>query len=183
MSMNVKGSIFIDMVRLIKKDKSDIYNKYLTDSDRRIINQRIMPGGWYPYETYKHCIAAIFEVVAKNDLDVAKEWGRYACQSAMTTTYSGIVSGRDPLFFIKNYEVTNRMFYDFGRIETIVEGKNQAVYKLSGFDAEFVVFYYLIQGWMERGIELCGAKNIESEFITKSWEGQPFTSMRFTWTQ
>jgi hypothetical protein len=35
---------------------------------------------------------------------------------------------------------------------------------------------------MERGLELCGAKDVKSEFATKSWEGEPATSIRFTWT-
>jgi hypothetical protein len=108
--------------------------------------------------------------------------GRLSGLAALTSTYAGIVKGIDPLSFIKKYEFIHGNFYDFGKLEIVVEGKNRAIYKLSAFDAQFVPLYYLIQGWMEQGLELCGAKNIKCEFVTKSWEGAPYTSMRFTWT-
>jgi hypothetical protein len=180
--MNVKGSVFIDLVRMIKKDRSGVYDKYLTNKDREVIRQKIWATGWYPYETYKHCLKAIFEVVAKNDLEVAKEWGRRTCQAVMTSTYKDHLTGRDPFSFIKQFEIINQSLYDFGKTEIVAEGENRALYKLSSFDAEFVLLYYIIQGWIERGLELSGAKNIKCEFVTKSWEGHPITSMRFTWT-
>lgn len=180
--MNVKGTVFIDLVKIIKKDKSGVYDKYLTNKDREIISPKMWPNGWYPYETYKHCLGAIFEVVAKKDLKVAKEWGRTTCQAVMTSTYKGLLKGCDPLSFIKQFETINRNLYDFGKTEIVTEGENRALYKLSSFDAKFVLLYYIIQGWTERGLELSGAKKIKCEFVTKSWEGDPFTSMRFTWT-
>jgi hypothetical protein len=179
--MNVKGSIFITLVKVIKADKTGVYNKYLTNKDREIIQRKVLPSSWYPYETYQHCLKAVFEVVAKNDLNVAKEWGRLECQVAMTTVYQVMVKGKDPLSFLKSYQFFHRSFYDFSRSEVDVEGTNQAVWKLHDFDTTFAAVYYLIQGWLEHGMELCGAKNVKSVFLTKSWEGHPFTSMRFTW--
>ena len=181
--MNVKGSVFIDFVGVIKKDESGVYDAYLTDKDREIISQTMWPSTWYPYETYKHCLKAVFKVIAKNDLKVAKEWGRTSCEAIMTKIYKSILKERDPFSFIKKFETINRSFFDFGKTEIVAEGKNRAKYTLSSFDAEFAPLYYIIQGWIERGLELCGAKNVKSEFVTKSWEGQPFTSIRFTWTQ
>jgi hypothetical protein len=182
MGMNVKGSIIINMIKMIKKDKSGVYDKYLKNNDRELIDQKIIPSAWFPFDTYKRCLNAIFEVIAKKDLNVAKEWGRMECQVAMTNVYSSIVAGHDPVTFLRRYEIIHKNFYDFGRTEVIVEGKNRVLYKLSEFDAQFVVLYYVIYGWIERGLELCGAKNIKCEFVTKSWEGHPATSMRFTWT-
>jgi hypothetical protein len=179
--MKVKGSLFIDFARTIKKDKSGVYDAYLTDTDREIISQRMWPSTWYPFETFKHCVKAVFEVIAKNDLQVVKEWGRAFFEPIITTTYMSFLKERDPFSFIKQFETINRSLFNFGKTEIVAEGKNRAVYTLSSFDAKFVPLYYIIQGCIERGLELCGAKNIKSEFITKSWEGHPFTSMRFTW--
>jgi len=180
--MNVKGSVFIDLVRMIKKEKSGVYDKYLTSKDREIISPKMWPSGWYPYETYKHCLEAIFGVIAKNDLKVAKEWGRRTFEAVMASTYKDLLKRSDPFSFIKQFETINRSIYDFGSTEIVAEGENRALYKLSSFDAKFVLLYYIIQGWTERGLELSGAKSVKSEFVTESWEGHPFTSMRFTWT-
>ncbi len=181
--MNVKGSIFVDLVKIIKSDKSGVYDTYLTNRDRDIIDHKIFPSSWYPFETYKRCLNAIFEVIAKKDPEAAKEWGRVTCKKVMTGVYTTVMKGCDPLTYLQKCETINKQFYDFGKTEITIEGKNQAIYKLSGFGADFIVFYYVSEGWVESGIELCGGKNIKSELVTKSWEGQPFTSIRFTWTQ
>jgi hypothetical protein len=180
--MNVKGSIFIALVKMIRKEKGGAFDTYLTTKDLEIISQKILPSTWYPYETFKHCLEAIFAVTAKNDLEVAKEWGRFVCQAVMTTIYKTLMKGCDPSSYIKKYEVTHRNLYDFGKTEIIEEAKNRFIHKLSGFDDKFALLYYIHLGWIERGLELCGAKNVKSEFVSKSWEGQPFTSIRFTWT-
>ncbi|OGP50750.1 MAG: hypothetical protein A2Y79_04570 [Deltaproteobacteria bacterium RBG_13_43_22] len=178
--MKVKGSVFITLVKALKSDKSGVYDKYLTVQDREVISQKILPSFWYPYETYKHGITAIFEVIAKKNPNVAKAWGRTESQSLMTNMYSAFISS-DPLDFINAYEMIHKSFYDFGKIEVFEGGKNQVVFKLTDFDVQCVPIFYMIEGWLECGLELCGAKDIKSEFLTKSWEGHPETTIRFTW--
>jgi hypothetical protein len=180
--MNVKGSICINLVKMIKSDKSGACDKFLTDKDREIMNQKILSSIWYPFETYKHCINALFEVFAKKDPKVVIEWGRAVSQNAMTTIYAAYITSRDPMYFLNKYEIIHKNFLDFGKIEVVLEEQNQVLFKLSQLDPECVPFFYLIQGWLERGIELCGAKNIKIVLITKSWGGQPDTSFRITWT-
>lgn len=180
--MNVKGSVFINLVRAVKHDKSGAFNKYLTDKDRVLLNNKILPGGWYPFETYEHCIIAIYEVLAKSNPDIAKGWGRAECREAMTGIYASFVEGQDPIRFVRDYGMVHKRFYDFGKTEVLVEGKNQVVFKLVNFDTRCVPLYYFIQGWLEQGMELCGAKNIQCAFLSKCWEGYPDTSLRITWT-
>ena len=178
--MKVKGSVFINLVKAIKSNKSGVYDKYLTIQDREVLNQKILPSFWYPYETYKHCITAIFEVIAKKNPNVAKEWGRSESRSLMTTVYSAFISN-DPIDFINAYEMIHKNFYDFGKIEVIEEGKNQVIFKLTDLDVQCVPIFYMIEGWLDCGLELCGAQEIKSEFLAKSWEGYPETTIRFTW--
>jgi hypothetical protein len=180
--MNVKGSICIDLVKMIKSDKSGACDKLLTDKDRDIINQKILPSIWYPYETYKHLIAAIFEVFAKKDTKVAKEWGRAVCQAVMTTMYAALITKRDPLDFLNKYGSIHKNFYDFGKIEVTIEKEKQVLFKLPQEFKDCFPVYYLIQGWLEHGMELCGAKNIKVDFLTKGWKGQPDTTLRIFWT-
>jgi hypothetical protein len=182
MCMNAKGSVLIPVVKTMKAEKNGAFDTYLTDEDREIIEERILPNIWYPFQTYRHCIDAIFEVIAKRNPDVAKEWGRVSCQTVMTSIYAGSIRGCNPLAYLNKSWIINQHFFDFGKTEVTAEGENRAIYSMIGFDTTFVVFYYILEGWIERGLELCGAKNIKCEFVTKSWEGHPATSMRFTWT-
>jgi hypothetical protein len=180
--MNIKGSVVIPVVRAIRNDKSGVFDKYLTDKDKEIMSQKILPSIWYPFETYKHGLTAIFEVYAKKNPEVAREWGRNVAQDAMTTLYAAFVTKRDPLDFLNKYEKIHKSFLDFGSIEVIPEKEKQILLKLHEFDQKCVPFFYLVQGWLERGMELCGAKNIKLEFVAKSWEGKPDTTLRITWS-
>ncbi len=180
--MNVKASVFINLVKTIKHDKSGAFNKYLTDKDRKFIGTKILPSSWCPFDIYERCITAVYEVMGKSNPEVAKGWGRAECKAALTGIYSSFVDGRDPIGFIREYEMVHKRFFDFSRVEVIVEGKNQVVFKLINFDTRCIPLYYIIQGWLEQGMELCGAKNIQFSFLSKSWEGYPDTSMRLTWS-
>lgn len=179
--MNVKGSVFINLVKAIKHDKSSVFNQYLTDKDRALLASKIFPSGWYPFETYEHCITAIFEAVARRNPEVAKDWGRAECKVAMTGIYSSFVDRQDPTTFIHEYGMVHKRFYDFGKVEVTVEGKNQVLFKLIDFNTHCLPLYHFIQGWMEQGLELCGAKNVKFVYLSKSWEGHPDTSIRITW--
>ena len=169
------------MAKMIRKDKSGACDKYLTDKDREIMGQKVLPSIWYPYETYKHWITAIFEVFAKKDQKVAREWGRAVCQAVMTTMYAALITKRDPLDFLNKYGSIHKNFYDFGKMEVTVEKERQVLFKLPKEFSDCHPIYFLIQGWLERGLELCGAKNIKLEFVTKSWEGKPDTTLRISW--
>lgn len=180
--MRVKGSVFASVVKRIRKDKSGVYDKYLTDEDKRVINQRILPGSWYPYDTFRRCMAAVFDVVAGNDPEVARMWGREACLTITSKFYQAATRGQPPASYVQNYQHFNKNGYDFTNVEGRMEGEHQAVFNLLDIDAKCAAVMYTTQGWIEQGLELCGAKEVKSEFLSKRWEGAPKTLLRVTWT-
>jgi hypothetical protein len=181
--MQVKGSIFVEFVKVIRANKSGDFEKYLTEADRKIISQQILPNIWYPYETFKHCLTAVFEVIAKKDLETAKEWGRLYAHAIMGDIYKGMLKPGAPLSFLKKVVILGRNFFDSGSVESVsIIADNQVVYKMAKFDPQFAPIHYMLLGWMERSTEMCGAKNLNSEMLTKSWEGGADTSVRLTWT-
>ena len=182
MDMKVKGSLFIPWVKVIKANKSGVYDKYLTNKDREILNERILPNIWYTFKTYKNCLNAVFEVLAKKDLKVATEWGRAFSKEVLSGLYGGTLEGLTLISYLKNFATFYGSFFNFGKTEIVFEGKKQVVCKLLEFERQLVPLQYIFMGWMEGGLSLFGAKNIITEVLTKNWEGAPHTSMRFTWT-
>jgi hypothetical protein len=181
--MRVKGSLFVEFVKTIRANKTGIFDRYLTQEDREIISQRILSNIWYPYETFKHCLTAVCEVIAKNDLEVVKEWGRLYGQAIMTTLYVSILKQGNPLSYINHIGLLVRNFFDFGRVEIVIESETRAVYKIFDFDPEYAPVHYLLNGWIERTTEICGAKKLKCETISKSWAGDDCTSIRFSWAK
>jgi len=181
--MKAKGTVLVGFVKTIKADKSGVYDKYLTAEDKTIISQKILPNIWYPYETFRRCFNAVFEVIAKKDLEQVRNWGKLYGQAIMSDLYKGVLKKDDPIGYLKNSQVFIRNFFDFGRVEVVVEGENQILLKLIDFDPQFAPVHYMIRGWMERTAELCGAKDLKVEFVTKGWEGDPHSSIRLSWSQ
>jgi hypothetical protein len=178
---NVKGSILVDFVKTIKANKTGVYDRFLTDEDRSVINQHILPSAWYPYETFRNCFNAVFEVVAKKNPDQVKGWGELYGQAIISELYKGFLKQGEPLDYIKKYQVYVKNFFDFGRIEVIEEKPNQVLVKLVDFDSEFAPLYYMMFGWLKKTLELCGAKDLNAEIAAKSWQDPVDTAFRFRW--
>ncbi len=179
--MNVKGTVLVDFIKTIRSDKRGVYDSYLTEDDRKIMEHRILPSAWYPYDTFKNCFRAVFEVLAKKDLDKVQEWGRLYGQEIMSGLYKGLLKEGDPMKYLKKYETYVRNFFDFGAIEVNEVSENAAELTIRGFDPSFAPIYYMMFGWLERTLELCGAEEIKSEILERSWEGGKTTRIRFSW--
>ncbi len=181
MDGKVKGSVLIDFIKTIRADKSGVYQRYLTKEDQAIINQRILPSAWYPYATFRNCFNAIYEVLAKKNLDLVRQWGRLYGARIVDALYKGLLKQGQPLDYIKKYEVYIKNFFDFGKIEVEEEAPNQVLIRMIDFDPSFPPLYAIMFGWLERTLELCGAKSIKLEIVRKSWEGAQDTAIRFKW--
>jgi hypothetical protein len=179
----VKGTILIDFVKTIKADHSGAYGSFLTPQDQAIISGRILPSGWYPYETFLHCFNAVVTVLAKNDMEAVRQWGRLYGETILTGFYKGMLREGAPLDSLKKYGHQNRNLFDFGEIQVEPLEPGKALIKFIGFDLKFEPQYHMMRGWIERYLELCGAQDITCEFVEKSWQGAPQTSLKFSWKQ
>jgi uncharacterized protein (TIGR02265 family) len=177
----VKGSILIDFVKTIKASKSQGYEKYLTEEDRNLFSQRLLPSAWYPFETFKHVFQGVFEILAKKDLEAVRKWGRFYGEAIVSNLYKGIIREGHPMDSLLKYPTYLRNMFDFGKVEVKELGPAEALVTVMDFDPAFVPFYYILFGWLERTLEMCGAKNIQSEILTATWQGAPQTQIKFSW--
>jgi hypothetical protein len=178
----VKGTILVDFVKTIRADKSGVYKSYLSAEDMDIVSRRVLPSAWYPFETFKHCFNAVFEVVAKKNLETVRNWGRLYGSQIMTDVYRGLLKQGEPLEYFKKYPVYIKNFFDFGRVEVIEEKPNQVLVKFLDFAPDFAPLYYMVYGWLEKTAEICGARNLHSEIVSRSWQDPDDTAFRFSWT-
>jgi len=179
----VKGSAMMHFVKAIRANKSGIYDKYFQKEDLDVISKPIMSAFWYPYETYKRCFNAVFEVVAKKDYEKVLEWGRIYGELIMTDIYKSTLKKDCPLDHMKNAPVYIQTFFNFGHAEVKEEGPNRIRLILTDFDSDFALFFYFLRGWFQKIVELCGAKNAKCEFLEMSWITKSnSTSYVISWT-
>jgi len=161
----VKGTALVDFVKIIRANKSGVYDQYLTEEDRAIISRRILPAVWYPYETFKHCFNATYEVNAKDQLQMVEQWGRLDGELIITDIYKDTIKQGDPLYHIRKIPIYIRTFVDFAQWEAVVEKPNQVLLTLSDCDPDFAPLYYFFKGWFQRMAELGGGQNVRCEFV------------------
>lgn len=177
----VKGSILIDFVKTIKASKNPAYEKYLTEEDRKILGQRLLPSAWYPFETFQHMFQGIFEVLGKKNLETVRSWGRLYGEAIISGFYKGIIRDGQPLDSLQKYPTYLQSMLDFGSVEVKEVGPTSALVIVRDLDPTFVPMFYMMFGWLERSLEMCGAKDIKSELLAATWQGAPETQVKFSW--
>jgi hypothetical protein len=121
--MRVKGTVVIDFVRMIRGHKDRRWDNWLKPQDWDIVNNRILPAAWYPYDSFQRISYSVFKVIGGSDLDTAVAFGRFTLQNVVKI-YKYILTPGDP---IKSVEAFGRLRDTF--FENIfAEGEN------TGFD-------------------------------------------------
>lgn len=181
MARMVKGTLFVNFVKTLKKlDKEKLF-PYLKATDLEIIHSTILPSGWYPFDVYKRCFLGVMDLYANNSMEEVRKWGLHFGESIMSSFYSVVISAHSPFETLKRYTAIFNKFYNFGdcRVEQLDE--HSATLTITEFDPDFEALYYLIAGWIEWSLSQEGDRNISIEFIKKSWKGDSATVYQISW--
>lgn len=179
--MQVKGSMMLYVVKAIRGDTSGAIAAKVASEDRPFLADRIMPGRWYPYDAYKRLFNLLIDAYATGNPATIRKWGRDSAEEIIGTVYRSAIQPGNPYRTLKNNEIRFTSFYDFGAISVEPDGDAAARITLSDFDADWKEIHSLIAGWLERTLELAGARSAKVEIIARSWSGDPATVFHATW--
>jgi uncharacterized protein (TIGR02265 family) len=180
--MQVKGSMMMFVVKGIRAAGVEHFDLLLNDEDRVFLTQRILPINWYPFDSYKRLFDALAAVVARGHQQMIRQWGRDYASTILQGVYQSTITPGDPFRSLKNYEQRFSSFYDFGELEVTDTGPGTAEVEIRDFDSSWESIYHLIDGWLERTVELAGGKSPRVGFKARSWAGDPTTVYRISWS-
>ncbi len=178
----VRGILFLDYVRMIKK-RSDIdWSKYLSAEDMVYLRRHIYENEWYPFDVYERMGIGIIKEIAGEDYETVRQWGRLASKS-LVKSYKSLLSMNDPMESLMRFHILRGSYFDFDPIY---------IRNLSPFFAKFEINYglshiaekaatYQALGYIEMFLKLSGAENVKYRFIKKCWEGAPYTILEVSW--
>lgn len=167
----VKGMLLVPWVKVVRSDKTGMFDKWLDDSDRKIISARVLPSSWYPFETYRHIFDAVSTIFARGDEKIIHDWGQQVATEMLTGTYRIIIVPNSPMESMKKCMFMGSIFFDPGETEMKVTGEKSFEIHCIDYPADFKNLYLLLRGWYTRLLILAGAQNIENEITAKSWLG------------
>jgi len=179
----VKGTLFVDYVRMLRAKKDADWARYLTPSDLEYIGKRIISDEWYPMTTFERMGLAILAEVAEGDLRLVKEWGRMSIDW-LCAVHPNLVSHGDPRESLMRFQVLRQSFFDYAALvmREITDGEAKLViaYGMSHRAEEAASWQTL--GFFERLLEVSGAKDVKIAFTSTSWDGAPSTILEMSWT-
>ena len=177
----VKGSMVKLVVKIIKANKSGIYDKLLSDKAKELINQRILDPVWYPFDAYKECYDALCQVEGKNDPKVIMQWGRNSAEQVYSSLYKSSITGANVKAALDGFTRFHRTAYNFGYVEgKIISDYEVQLYK--DYDVEWANIFYLTIGWVQKFFELCLHTRINVKVLRKPMTGAASTLISLSWS-
>jgi hypothetical protein len=182
MPRHVKGSLFVDYVRMLRAHKDVDFTRHLLEPDLPYLQARIQPDAWYPMETFERFGLAILDELAQGDLLVVRAWGRLQAEQLVKTQPDLLLDG-DPRESLMRFHVMRKSFFDFDAV-TIPELSDASarvfVHYGMGSRAEQAAAHQTL-GVFGRLVELAGVSWVRSGFEERAWEGDARTVVSLEW--
>jgi hypothetical protein len=179
---HVKGVVFLDYVRMVRRHKGVNWAEHLAAEDLPYLSMAIDPGAWYPMATFERLGNAILEFVARGDLLLVRLWGRYSADQ-LRAEQPLLVAAGDPVETLNRFRVLRSTYFDFDALEVLMlhDGAAEiAIAYFMGMPAEEAASFQTM-GFFERQLELAGAKEVDARFRLRSWAGDERTVLALRW--
>ena len=179
---HVKGSLFVDYVRMLRSRKDIDWSQHLSPQDVAYLTQRIEPDTWYPMETFERMGVAILSQLAGGDLGTVRLFGRLSIDW-LCKEHGNLLAPGDPRDTLMRFQVLRRTFFDYAALETSALSDGEASIHISyemGPVAEEAASWQTL-GFFERLLEAAGARDVKVWFSSRSWAGDLLTTIQLRW--
>ena len=182
MNRRVKGSLFVDYVRMMRGHKGADWSKYLRPEDYVYLAGRIEPAEWYPMDTFERMGLAILAEVAQGDIQLSRLWGKSQVEW-VSVEHQGLVALGDPCDSLMRFRVLRNSLFDYQalQIREISDGEAavEVTYGMSPVAEEAASLQTM--GFFEKLLELSGARDVKAWFSSRSWNQEPVTTIQLRW--
>lgn len=181
LSRHVRGSFFVEYVRMVRRRKDVDWAALLKVEDFAIVQQRIDVRAWYPMETFERLgleILSHFE----GGFDAVRLWGSFSA-TRFAQEHAGLVAVGDPVETLMRLKVLRSTLFDFPAFDvpTLIDGHAVITMQYEmGATAEEAACHQTL-GFCEGVIGLAGARAIRAGFGERSWLGAQRTVAALDW--
>ena len=178
----VKGTLFIDYVRMLRGYKAADWSAHLDASDMRYLSQRIEPDGWYPMDSFERMGLAILAVIAQGSLETVRAFGR-ASIGWLCKSYPQLIAPGDPRDTLMRFQVLRRSFFNYAALSLNSVSDSEASIEISyGMsDAAEEAASWQSLGFFEQLLEESGAHDTKAWFSACAWKGDLVTVAELRW--
>ncbi len=184
--MEVKGSSVSsvpEFVRVKFGERFDQWLDSLTEDSKKIMKEPIISAvSWYPIKngliepTQKIC-----ELFYGNDERGAWEAGRYSAEKGLIGIYKMFVKLGSPKFIVGRAATIFSSYYKPSKMKIAEESEKKVVLHITEFPELERVIELRICGWIEKALEISGAKAIKVELTKSLTMKDPVTEIVVEW--
>ncbi|MFX1276200.1 MAG: hypothetical protein ACFFBP_09015 [Promethearchaeota archaeon] len=178
----IKGALFKHFIINIRANKSGIYDKILSEEEKKIVDQQILDAIWYPYDQFKMICIATAKAEAEGNKDNLKNWGYTHAKKFLKHLHKDNIKKRGISLALKTYNRLFKLWFNFGKQYGELVSENEINFIFEDFDSNFDLIYYLASGWIQSFIEAYLNQTVRTKFLKKSWEGDEKTIINLSWS-
>ncbi len=160
----VKGSVLLDMVKVVRAFRDLPWDDYLKPDDWNIIDGMVIPTAWYPVENYQRIGVAVYYLVAKADKRVVSQFGELAMQELFNGPYKPFLDKGDPLTSVEKFLDLRRSLFNFSRMEAAGTGDKSMqvkVWELGELKDGVDMFLVLTGAHFKKLVQLNGGEMVK----------------------
>jgi hypothetical protein len=184
--VEVKGVAVISLPLFIKEKFGETnYKKWieaLSPEAREAFSSGILASSWYPIDmifiqpTLRAC-----ELFYNNNLRGAWDAGRFSADYSLKGIYKVFVRIGSVESLVKKASTIMPTYYRPSSMEVGLSAKGSASLRITEFQNFDKIVEFRVGGWMERALEISGAKDIKVDVAQSLTKGDPCTEYKISW--
>lgn len=163
-AMKVKGSALRSTMNYLREHYTATQVQKilgrLTEDQRAAAEKPVLTSSWYDAALLYDLMRAMAAESSGDPRDLYRTLGRQSCDDGLNTVYRVFFKVGTPSFMLKFTIQVWSNYYSEGKM-ALVEGGQQAAYlRIEGARSVDEAMCYRVTGWLERALELSGARSI-----------------------
>jgi hypothetical protein len=134
----------------------------LAEDDRRQL-EGVLASSWYDVALFLRFMLESERKLGAQEPGLVRNMGRASCDYGVKGVYKVFFRLGSPEFIIGRAARVFSSYYDTGELRILETRPGRCVGELVGFEGGAPQFCERIFGWMQRTLELAGAKNLRSK--------------------
>ncbi len=171
MTVTVKGSAITARIRWVREHRGEdgvrATKSALSPELRDLVERRILPHDWAPFELFVGLSETIDRLFGRGDLELCRELGRYSARVNLPTIYRIFYALGNPAFIVGRAPRVWDVHYSSGRLESETfkegDGVEGARLRIVAFRTPHRAHCLAVLGWSELAVELSGGKLVAAE--------------------
>jgi hypothetical protein len=182
--VQIKGSAVFDMIRSVKTREGEegfrALVSFVDEPFRAMFLGGIFDAAWYPLDAYVAFLAATLKY-SGDDEKVLIGRTEAVIEKQLQGIYRVFVRLRSPESIIKRIVTIHRTYFTGASVGFDLPAPGHAIVKYGGFEKHHRLLEYVIIGFYNKALELCGAKQVQVMVTVPMAKGAGLCELTMTW--